>query len=378
MSKTPFSFVSLLALTAALPAQLPRVALCGAASTSSTACQWTDVQTRLLASNAFSAVDIINVTTTGGGTPSLSSLLQYDAVLCYTNVTPANNITWGDVLADYVDAGGGVVVSVFANSTATVGRNIAGRWQTGYEVILDQSGNTGGAGAVLGTVHVPAHPVMIGVTAFAGGTTGSRPTGTALEVGSFLVAEWSDGKVLVAQGANPRRVDLGFYPPNASCSQSGWATGGDLLMVNALLAVSGGGIFGPYGAGCAGTIGVPAWAAQTGSRPIIGTVLNTTLTNVPFGLGLVGLGFSNTLSGGVLPLPFDLTAIGMTGCNLLADPLVLEVAIGTAPTAPWSLAIPPDVSLIGTVLYGQGFGFDPAANPFGFTASNGARLKLGL
>ncbi len=215
------------------------VALCGAASTTNTACQWTTVQTALLATNQFATVDIINVTTTGTGTPTLQQLQQYDALLCWTNNTPADNNAWGDVLADYVDAGGVVVVAVFANSSLTTGRNIGGRWQTGYEVVLDQSGSASGA-ASLGTVAQPAHPIMAGVTTFVGGSIGSRPVGTALEAGASLIASWSDGKVLVAEGANPRRVDLGFYPPPSTCSGSGWTTGGDLLMANALAYVAGG------------------------------------------------------------------------------------------------------------------------------------------
>jgi hypothetical protein len=376
MIKIPLLTLAALAAVSPLEAQI-RVALCGAASTTNTACQWTSPQTALQATGLFAAVDIINVTTTGGGTPTLAQLLQYDALLCYTNSTPADNNAWGDVLADYVDAGGGVVVSVFANSTLTAGRNIGGRWQTGYEVVLDQGGTTSNAGAGLGNVLVPGHPAMNGVTAFTGGNLGSRPTSTALEVGAFVVAEWTDGKILVAQGANPRRIDLGFYPPQASCSQSGWATGGDLLMANALLAVAGGAQFGPYGTGCAGTLGVPQFAAQPGSRPLVGQVLLTDLTNLPFALGLVGVGLSNTSSGG-LPLPLDLAAIGMPGCNLLADPLVTEVAVGTGSSATWAFAIPNQPSLVGFVVYGQGFSLDPSANAFGFTATNGARMKLGL
>jgi hypothetical protein len=365
-----------LAATTQLPAQL-RVALCGAASTSSAACQWTSPQTALQATGLFAAVDIINVTTTGTGTPTLAQLLQYDALLCYTNSSPADNIAWGNVLADYVDAGGGVVVAVFANSTLNATRNIAGRWQNGYEVVLDQSGTTSNASAGLGNVLVPGHPVMNGVTAFTGGTLGSRPTGTALEVGAFVVAEWTDGRILVAQGANPRRIDLGFYPPQASCSQSGWATGGDLLMANALVAVADGARFSPYGLGCPGALGVPQFAAQPGSRPVVGQTLLTDLSNLPLGIGLVGVGLSDTTSGG-LPLPLDLTAIGMTGCSLLADPLVTQVATGAGTTANWAFAIPNQPSLIGFLVYAQGFSLDLGANPFGFTATNGGRMKLGF
>ncbi len=217
------------------------VALC-AAESSAVACVYTDTQTRLLATGLFNSVDIINVISTGNGTPTLQQLQQYDAVMCWTNSTPANNHAWGDVLADYVDAGGGVVVTVFANSTTTSTRFLGGRWQTGYEVILDQSGNASGA-ATLGTVLDPLHPVMAGVNSFDGGTSAFRPSGSALEVGATLIAQWSDGRVLVAQGANPKRIDLGFYPSSNACISTYWstATDGATLMANALVVAAGGG-----------------------------------------------------------------------------------------------------------------------------------------
>lgn len=376
MHRTTLLAAAALAAASSLTAQI-RVALCGAASTTNTACQWTSPQTALLATGQFATVDIINVTTGGTGTPTLQQLQQYDALLCYTNSTPANNVTWGDVLADYVDAGGGVVVAVFANTSLTAGRNIGGRWQNGYEVVLDQGGTTSGGSPTLGNVPVPGHPAMTGVTSLAGGTLSSRPTSTALEVGAFVVAEWSDGKILVAQGTNPRRIDLGLYPPQAACSQSGWLSGGDLLMANALVAVAGGARFAAYGAGCAGALGVPQFSAQPGSRPVLGQTLQTNIANLPFGLALVALGASNTASGG-LPLPLDLTLIGMPGCNLLADPVVTDLVGGAGATATWSFAVPNLGALFGLSLFGQAFSVDPAANAFGFTTSNGGRIKLGL
>lgn len=352
-----------------------RVALC-AAEASSTSCNFLSPQTTLMATGAFSAVDIINVTAAGGGTPTLAQLLAYDAVMVWTNSTPASNVAWGDVLADYVDAGGGVVVTVFANSTTTAGRNIAGRWQTGYEVIMDQSGNASGANHTLGTVHLPAHPVMAGVTAFTGGTTGSRPTGTALEVGASLVAEWSNGKVLVAQGASPQRIDLGFFPPNSTCSQAGWAVGGDLLMKNALLAVAGGGRFAPYGAGCAGTLGVPTLAAAPGSRPVLGGSFQLDIGNLPLSVGLVGMGFSDAVSG-AFTLPLDLGLFGLTGCNLHADPAVTLFLVGASNVASTTLGVPADPSFLGLSIFTQAFSLDPAANGPGLTVSNAGRVRIG-
>lgn len=351
-------------------AQLPRVALC-AAESSSTSCNFTDPQTRLMSTGRFAVVDIINVFL---ATPTLAQLQAYDAVMCWTNSTPVSSSAWGDVLADYVDSGGGVVVTVFANSTLTANRNILGRWQSGYEVIMDQSGNFSGAGGVLETIVVPGHPVVAGVTAFAGGTIGSRPTGTTLEVGAILLATWGGGKVLAAVGANPHRVDLGFFP--TTCSASGYVTGGELLMANALEYAARGGLFGPFGAGCAGSLGVPTLAAAGTSRPVIGSTFNATLGNLPLSVGIVVVGFSNTTSG-PFTLPLSLTQFGLTGCNLLAEVLVNQFVVGTGNTANWSVSLPNNPLFIGSVLYNQGFSLDPPANIAGLTVSNAGRVKVG-
>jgi hypothetical protein len=142
----------------------------------------------------------------------------------------------GDVLAEYVDAGGGVVLAVFANASIP----LAGRWVSGgYEVILP-TGQTSGGPLTLGTVLVPAHPVMAGVTSFDGGTSSYRPTTTVLTAGSTAIANWSDGRVLIAEGSSPRRIDLGFYPPSSDCRIDFWtaATDGALIMANALTYVA--------------------------------------------------------------------------------------------------------------------------------------------
>ena len=362
-----------LVLTASLGAQQIDVALCAAAG-SAAGCQWSNVQTTLVGTGRFNNVDIIDVSAAGTGTPTLEQLLQYDALLCWTNTTPADNNAWGDVLADYVDAGGGVVVAVFANSTTTAGRNIGGRWQNGYEVVLDQSGNASGANGTLGTVHVPTHPVMAGVTQFTGGSTGSRPSGTTLEVGATLIAEWNDGKVLVAEGANPRRVDLGFYPPSSACSGSGWALGGDLLMANALHAVSGGARFAPYGAGCAGSSGVPTLDSG-GTRPTLGSTFSVVVGNVPNGVVAIVYGFSAT-AWGPFALPLELGPYGMAGCYLHAD-IQTAVSAGGGSTVTQMVLIPNDSNLLGRSVYTQAFVIDQPATPLGLTVSNAGRVRIG-
>jgi hypothetical protein len=191
-----------------------------------------------MASGLFNSVAIVDVM---ASTPTLMQLQAYDAVITWSNFNYASGVDLGNVLADYVDAGGGVVVAVFANSIATTNRFLDGRWQQGYEVILDQSGTLSGSNATLGTVHAPSHPIMAGVSSFDGGVASYRPNVTSLEVGAVSIADWSDGRVLVARGANPKRVDLGFYPPSSGCVSSFWnqGTNGDELLANALAFVAG-------------------------------------------------------------------------------------------------------------------------------------------
>lgn len=62
------------------------------------------------------------------GTPTLVELLSYDAVLTWADFSYMDNVAFGDVLADYVDAGGQVILSAF--TTFTTGNHLSGRIMT--------------------------------------------------------------------------------------------------------------------------------------------------------------------------------------------------------------------------------------------------------
>src|SRR6266851_1085054 len=66
-----------------------------------------DVQSKLQNFADFGVIDIISVL---ASTPTLDQLLQYRAVLVSTDNPPQNPVLLGDVLADYVDNLGGVVL----------------------------------------------------------------------------------------------------------------------------------------------------------------------------------------------------------------------------------------------------------------------------
>jgi len=214
------------------------VAICGAPSDPS----WNnDVQAKLLATGQFNSVDIITVNTI---TPTLAQLQAYNSVLVYSDAIYADANALGNVMADYVDAGGGVVCAMFEIGYGS-GPNphdtaqMKGRWLAQGYYVIPRTAQYGPPQATLGTVYVPTHPIMQGVSTFDGGTTSARPIWTTvIPPGATRVADWSDGAPLVVTKtiAGVPRADLGLYPPSSDSRSDFWvsSTDGALLMANAL------------------------------------------------------------------------------------------------------------------------------------------------
>lgn len=220
---------------------LPRVAILAAADTSAAGPGYADVQSKLLATGLFAGVDILHVTTPVV-TPSLNTLRGYHAVIVWTNQSFNDSAAMGDVLANYVDGGGGVVLSVFVNTSTTANRFLTGRWLTDGYAIIQAGGGNSTATATLGTIEQPGHPILNGVNSLSSGTSARPSTNTLLAHGQRVI-NWSDGRPLVTVSSTfPRRVDLGLYPPSSLVSPTFWntATDGGQLMGNALLYASGG------------------------------------------------------------------------------------------------------------------------------------------
>ncbi|MEM8713015.1 MAG: hypothetical protein AAGG01_18845, partial [Planctomycetota bacterium] len=151
-----------------------------------------------------------------------------------------------------------------------------------YEVIVSQLGTASGA-ATLGTVLIPGHPVMAGVTSFSGGSSSFRPATLDVVSGSTVIAEWSDGSLLAVAGPLPRRVDLGFYPASSACRSDFWdtTTDGDILMANALRFVTDGSISTSYCAANANSTGFAATIAGFGSPNVATNDLTLRAASLP-------------------------------------------------------------------------------------------------
>ncbi|MEO6594604.1 MAG: kelch repeat-containing protein [Planctomycetota bacterium] len=141
------------------------------------------------------------------------------------------------------------------------------------------------------------------------------------------------------------------------------------------------GLFSLFGAGCATGSGVSQITAAL--PPTLGQTLALTFTNIPTTPGnaylmLVALGLSNTTWQG-LPLPFDLAAIGLGGCQLVvAADLLRTSAVAAGPTVPFAVSIPNQAALLNMSFYLQGVITQITPTNIGFIgASRGGRALIG-
>ena len=190
-----------------------------------------DVQAKLQATGYFTFVDAFPCNT---ATPSAGLLGSYDAVLVWSNNSFADPVLLGNRLADYVDAGGGVVQAVFANGSVP----LTGRFETGfYEPIAGFGQNSG---LLLDLVmDQPGHEILAGVVSFNGGSQSYHTSYVGLNYGAFQLAHWNNGLPLIAVLQFPvgRTVGLNFFPPSSDALPGCWdsTTDGDLILANALL-----------------------------------------------------------------------------------------------------------------------------------------------
>ena len=194
-----------------------------------------DVQAKIAGTGLISgSVDILNV---GSSTPTLAQLQAYDAVLFFSDTSFANPTTFGNVLADYVDAGGGVVQATFSFWSTFI--DIGGRWRAQNYDVWQPGGQSQRRNLTLGTIYDPSNPILAGVTSFNGGSSSYYNTVGSLNPGAVAVADWSNGVPLIAVNTSTfagKIAGLNFYPPSSDARSDFWlsSTDGALLMANSL------------------------------------------------------------------------------------------------------------------------------------------------
>jgi hypothetical protein len=133
-------------------------------------------------------------------TPSLSTLLGYDVVIVASYYAFLDNNALGDVLADYVDAGGKVIHTSCSSYGAF---RVAGRFASGGYAAFNDSTATDFQNRVLG--EFDPHPIMDGIATLQN-YFGFPVT---LRYGAELIATWETGSPLVAvKGDSIVGIDL--------------------------------------------------------------------------------------------------------------------------------------------------------------------------
>jgi hypothetical protein len=139
-------------------------------------------------------------------TPTVADMLAYDRVLVCTDAVPSAGL--GEALADYVDAGGYVVLTTFVGYMDFYG-NFEGRiFDTGYSPLTDST-NDVYEPATLGTV-LSGSPIMEGITSLSSSYYNSDWLG--VDDGAVVHAQWSNGRPLVATSATGHVAAVTLYP----------------------------------------------------------------------------------------------------------------------------------------------------------------------
>lgn len=163
-------------------------------------------------------------------TPTLAQLQAYTSVLVYSDTSFADSVALGNVLADYVDGGGQVVIATFSlNDEAALGRFES----EGYLPVTRGSQVGFNAGTLVAVDG--GSRILQGVSAFNGGISGYAASIT-LNAGAQLVATWNDADATPLIAVKGSVTALNFYPPSSDARSDFWtaSTDGGLIMANAL------------------------------------------------------------------------------------------------------------------------------------------------
>jgi hypothetical protein len=190
--------------------------------------------------NTLEALPDLRVTLWDGAPETLSGavLAPYDVVIVGNDypwstagLTPE---TVGDALADYMDAGGRVIDTLFAHDYD--GWHLAGRYiSQGYAPFTTATASKTALPYSLGMVYDPGHPIMDNVTAVTDTpATGISHQDVGIAPGAIRLADWNSGQVYVAYKDNLVGINQSWY------HGANWTGDVPKLMHNAILFLAGG------------------------------------------------------------------------------------------------------------------------------------------
>ncbi len=150
----------------------------------------------------FSSIDIIDV---AFDVPSALELENYHAVLVYSELTFADAPGLGDSLAEYIEAGHGVVFlsGAFATGTAIEGDVVAKGYMPvsngfmTFPFLLEPLTSVQTVGYQWLSGPIFGHQTNYGINVLDGGQASAHVQGISVAPGAFVTAEWSNGVPLI-------------------------------------------------------------------------------------------------------------------------------------------------------------------------------------
>jgi hypothetical protein len=228
------------------PATPPSIAILGAVSSFT---YTDDLETQLASTGLFTRVDSFEISAI---TPSKADLSPYDSVIVFGDIAYEDPEKLGDVLADYLEDGGGVVL---AGHTWQTGLELGGKWADRDYSPFDNAGALVDNNGQYKLVPVdPAHETLLNIILVYGGFQTPYLSGLTLHPGdpsdvivppAVRVADWSNGEPMVVakemnfEDGNPkpcgRVVGLNFWPVSDQVNGDWYQTFGGQLFPGATL-----------------------------------------------------------------------------------------------------------------------------------------------
>jgi hypothetical protein len=335
---------------------------------------------------------------TGGSYVIVPGGPAYDAVTPATNginlltlpYTSSSSLTWDDASIiqqlpfsfPYPNAASATVTSITINSNGriylgtTADASFASNGANSGYTPTSFRGTTGAALPVLAGFMCDLDPVAGGAIWY----ENPSPNG-GVRITWNAVPNWQD-PTYTGLPAQLNSIQMELLPSGAVFLAYGTSLGNGGSIGN--VAIVG------YSAGGAEPLGPQLdWSALTGyqtgtgevalhidanNRPITGTTINVTVSEIPAGSLVGAIVFGLTKFDPGIPLG----ALGMPGCNAHTTPDLIVAGVTPGPTFASALPIPNNAALTGFRLLGQGLVLSAAIpNPFGGITSNGLDLVVG-
>lgn len=172
--------------------------------------------------------------------PTLKELMNYNSILLFSNFVISSPSVLGDIMAEYVENGGGCVIAAFS---CVKKYNIDGRFLIENFMGVSLGDNDTTARSHSFNIIDQHHPIVQGLNNF---DPGRYRGDISLLPGSYCIAKYSDGVPLIVEAnmirngqvLNGRVITLNFFPVSSRINEKYWKGDGKHILLNALIYTS--------------------------------------------------------------------------------------------------------------------------------------------